>query len=268
MIILYESGRSMIELIGALCIVGLLTMGAISFYRYGMDEAVAQNTYEEVQQRAITSIERFNDRHYKFDSRPVATQTSYGYGITVDQHPSNNQYIVVNVNGVAEGVCKHLIRKVKKTTRKFVPVTGLMLNSLSYQTSELTESTCPENDGINMTFIFHRSKQADHDASDILSTCSSDGDCLQRVGDLTACLKCDVSARLCVLDPDKCGNDQTCKQASGTSYPKCYKLADTTLDYPCGLGECWRIQESVCIPDSSMCSGTEKICGNDGFCTN
>ena len=261
-----ESGRSMIELIGVLCIMGLLTVAGIGLYSYGMDETIAQNTYEEVQQRAVTSLERFKDRRYNFDARPVANETSYGYTITVAQHASNREYIVVNVTGVSEGVCKHIVRKAKKTTEKFLPAAGLILNTLSYQTNELTDSVCPVGGSINMAFLFHRSRQVNHDASDVLSTCSSASDCLQRVGDLTACLKCDSSTRLCVQDDDKCAADHTCHQTAGTSYPKCYKTADISSDYPCGTNECLRLVEGVCVPDDSLCIG-EATCGGDGFCT-
>ena len=264
-----ELGRSMIELIGVLCIIGLLTIGGVGFYRYGMDETIAQNTYEEVQQRAVTSLERYNDRRYQFDARPVANETSYGYHITVAQHSTNRDYVVVSVSGVADGVCKHIIRKIIKTTRKFLPAAGLTLNGLSYRTNELTESACPAGDDISMTFLFHRSKQADRDVSDVLNTCSSDGDCLQHAGDLNACLKCDFSSRLCVQDDNKCASGQTCYQISGSTYPKCYRTVDSSSDdHPCGSGMCWRVLEGVCVPDNSLCVGEGSVCGNDGFCTN
>ena len=262
---LNESGRSMLELISVLAIIGVLTISAIALYQYGMDETIAQNTYEEIQKRAATSLERFKDRRYKFDSRPVANETAYGYGITVSEHDTNREYIVVTVDGVSKNVCEHLIRKAKKTTTKLLSPTGITVNTRSYRFNELNETICSQDD-LNMQFVFHRSRKTDRVSSDVLNTCEFDEDCLNRVGDHSACLRCDRSTRLCVLK-NNCPEGYACYQPSGTAYPKCHKMADTTSDMPCGLGECWKVMDDMCIPDDSLCFNDDDICGSDGFCT-
>ena len=262
-----DFGRSTVELLAILSVIGLLTISAFSLYRYGIDETIASNTYEEIQKRAVTSLERFDNRKYKFDSRPVANVTPHGYSISVSQYALKRDYVVVSVSGIAEGVCQHLIRKMKKTTTKFLPVAGIFLGSSAYQRQELSEEICPATD-VDIQFLFHRSKQANHDVSDVLNTCLTNSDCLTRAGDSTACLRCNSATRLCVHDNSLCAQGYACYQAPKTAYPKCYKNADLLAEKPCGETECLRLVDNACIPDKSLCFDADNTCSNDGFCTN
>ena len=51
-----ESGRSMVEMLGVLAIIGVLSIGAIVGYSYGMDKYRANETINDIMNRAIDLI--------------------------------------------------------------------------------------------------------------------------------------------------------------------------------------------------------------------
>ena len=44
----YESGRSMVEMLGTLAIIGILSVGGIAGYSYGMDKYRANQTINDI----------------------------------------------------------------------------------------------------------------------------------------------------------------------------------------------------------------------------
>ena len=52
----YESGRSMVEMLGVLAIVGVLSIGGIAGYSYGMDKYRANQTVNDIMLRAVDLI--------------------------------------------------------------------------------------------------------------------------------------------------------------------------------------------------------------------
>ncbi len=51
-----DSGRSMLEMLGTLAIIGVLSVGAIAGYSYGMDKYRANQTINDVMLRAVDII--------------------------------------------------------------------------------------------------------------------------------------------------------------------------------------------------------------------
>ncbi|MBR6674664.1 MAG: hypothetical protein IKL32_01935, partial [Alphaproteobacteria bacterium] len=52
----YESGRSMVEMLGTLAIIGVLSIGGIAGYKYGMDKYRANQTVNDIMLRAVDLI--------------------------------------------------------------------------------------------------------------------------------------------------------------------------------------------------------------------
>ncbi|MBQ8557344.1 MAG: hypothetical protein IJ440_00960, partial [Alphaproteobacteria bacterium] len=57
-----EIGRSMIEILGVLAIIGVLSVGAVAGYRYAMDKYRANDIVYEVNMRATDVWHRFQDK--------------------------------------------------------------------------------------------------------------------------------------------------------------------------------------------------------------
>ncbi len=53
-----ESGRSMVEMLGVLAIMGVLAIGGITGYRYAMDKYNANEILNEVRKRAVTASQQ------------------------------------------------------------------------------------------------------------------------------------------------------------------------------------------------------------------
>ena len=53
-----ESGRSMVETLGVLAIMGLLVIGGVAGYRYAMDKYNANEILNEVRKRAVTASQQ------------------------------------------------------------------------------------------------------------------------------------------------------------------------------------------------------------------
>ena len=49
-----ESGRSMVEMLGVLAIMGMLSIGGIAGYRWAVDKNEANTILNEVRKRAVT----------------------------------------------------------------------------------------------------------------------------------------------------------------------------------------------------------------------
>ena len=55
-----QSGRSMVEMLGTLAIIGVLSIGGIAGYSYGMDKYRANTIINDVNLRAIDLIAQAN----------------------------------------------------------------------------------------------------------------------------------------------------------------------------------------------------------------
>ena len=256
-----ESGRSVIELLSVLTIMTVITIGIIGLYQYGVDEAIAQDTYEEIQKRAVTNMERFKGHKYMFDARPAHNVTAHGYSITAGSDSTNPNYVVVSVTGLTQSVCNHIMRKARKIRKKMLPVYYLRLNKAIYEANAFPDE-CPNEASINLQLFFYRSFDPSREPNKLFSVCTSNSQC-QTSPD--SCSTCDTDQRICVLDDTVCQVNEKCYRAAGSEYPKCYLVADHSEVQPCGAGDCWSIEEDYCIPDSDNCS-TGQTCGDDGFC--
>ena len=107
-----EIGRSMIEILGVLAIVGVLSVGAVAGYRYAMDKYRANDIVYEVNMRATDVWHRFQDKPLPalgdataFSEWNNTTQT--GYPITISPFP--DVAFKIGVQNVSSRVCKNVM---------------------------------------------------------------------------------------------------------------------------------------------------------------
>ena len=96
----YESGRSMVEMMGVLAIMGVITAGAILLINAGLNSSKRRSVDDEVTM-LVTGI-RDSFSGYDDFSNP------YGgtYGVAVD--PSNPRQFIVSINGLSQSECEAL----------------------------------------------------------------------------------------------------------------------------------------------------------------
>ena len=104
----YESGRSMVEMMGVLAIMGVITAGAILLINAGLNSSKRRSVDDEVTM-LVTGIRDSFSGYDDFSSignvnvftiTGVSQQNPYGgtYGVAVD--PSNPRQFIVSINGL------------------------------------------------------------------------------------------------------------------------------------------------------------------------
>lgn len=115
----YESGRSMIEMLGVLAIMGVITVGAIGMISTAMRTQKRNTVNEEVLQ-IVTGVRQLLGEYDDFSGINNATifgaigispKNTYGgtYELAVD--PSNARQFVVSITGLSETDCEYFATK-------------------------------------------------------------------------------------------------------------------------------------------------------------
>lgn len=114
-----ESGRSMIEMLGVLAIMGVITVGAIGMISTAMRTQKLTTVNDEVVQM-VTMVRNLHGEYDDFSNMNSATifgaigmsnKNPYGgtYELAVD--PSNARQFIVTINGLAKNDCEALLTK-------------------------------------------------------------------------------------------------------------------------------------------------------------
>ena len=112
----YESGRSMVEMMGVLAIMGVITAGAIWLINAGLNSSKRRSVEDKVTV-LVNEIRGTFSRHDDFSGignvnvftiTGVSQQNPYGgtYGVAVD--PSNPRQFIVSINGLSQSECEAL----------------------------------------------------------------------------------------------------------------------------------------------------------------
>ena len=114
-----ESGRSMIEMLGVLAIMGVLTVGAIGLISTAMRTQKRNTVNEEVLQmvtgvrQLLGEYDDFShiDNTTIFGAIGMSPKNPYGgtYELAVD--PANYRQFVVTINGLSRNDCEYFITK-------------------------------------------------------------------------------------------------------------------------------------------------------------
>lgn len=122
----HESGRSMIEMLGVLAIIGVLSVGGIAGYSQAMSKFKVSKTTDQVQ-TMVTNIRTLftGQRTYNgldgknaytmgiltdetWDSTTSAASNAYGGSILFGT-PNNKKYFSITYNGLSQDACTRLV---------------------------------------------------------------------------------------------------------------------------------------------------------------
>ena len=140
-----ESGRSMVEMLGTLAIIGVLSIGGIAGYSYGMDKYRANQTTNDIMLRGINLLSQSNGEVPNLDEYNNE-KTIYEIGITQD---INTLEYGIKVFNVPSRVCKMIGDNLKNDAIIFV-------NS-EKDITDINSDPCNSYDLNIMEFYFNRS---------------------------------------------------------------------------------------------------------------
>ena len=113
-----ESGRSMIEMLGVLAIMGMLTVGAYELIKLAFDNQKQMKGTEEIF-AIVNEVRKIHSQYDDFSnmdgdvilSMMEKKQNPYGgtYELTVD--PTNARQFILTINGLSKSECQALITR-------------------------------------------------------------------------------------------------------------------------------------------------------------
>ena len=215
-----EIGRSMVEMLGVLAIIGVISIGAIAGYTYGMNRYRTNEILDGANKRAYT----------------ISTQDSMGIPLNLSEFSNDNVTaggtfsptvedwegeFGITVSGVSKDVCENLIRMMGDKT----PLRAI--TKTSDEKTDLTPGDCasPTND---LFLVYNKEMSAEDSAnsgrSGGSSYCSTH-ECTSTCGvNNVPCFKGDLST---TYDDAvaQCGGEENMFTAE--------ELGCTTFDVPC-----------------------------------
>ena len=144
-----DSGRSMVEMLGTLAIIGVLSVGGIAGYSYGMDKYKANQTINDVMLMGVDMITQLSqNRGTPTLSADWGTKTTAGYDFTVIPNPEDETQYGIQITGVPSSICKMVGDGLKQTVVVYV-------GNEDYNSDTETDP-CDESDKNTMEFYFNK----------------------------------------------------------------------------------------------------------------
>ncbi|MBQ9090116.1 MAG: hypothetical protein IJY58_03615 [Alphaproteobacteria bacterium] len=235
-----ETGRSMVEMLGVLAVIGVLSIGGIYGYTFAMDKYRANDIVYEVNLRANDVWHKYQEQPLPdpsedgtdFDEFPDTTGT--GYPIYMTSHP--DVAFKTYVEGVSSRVCKNVVNMNLNGV-----IQGIQFVQVAQGDGDLVKYTgsasiCGEEETDN-TLVF----------TSFLDSESNEGE--GQSGD--PCVEEEDCNMLCA--PVTCEDDMTCHNScTGTSTPFCY-------DNDSG-GICVECLSNKDCPNEQICDLTKHEC--------
>ena len=246
-----ESGRSMVEMLGVLAVIGVLSIGGIAGYMMAMNRHHSNNVLEGVSARAvIISTQKMMGQPA---AHPADMETNIdGYPVTVGEADDVGQdYFEVVVSDVPQGPCRYVLNQ------NWAIPEGIYLNNAVDSAED--GSDCREENN-TIAFVFSPSMGGDshtcgycqHDEN---GTCVADVTCNNGCpGDKPVknssgtCVSC--SALRLVTSAEECAK---CSNRYLTSAGNCV-LCNTSGSAAADASECARcpnrsMQDGLCVRD-------------------
>lgn len=114
-----ESGRSMIEMLGVLAIMGVITVGAITMISAAMRSQKRTTVNDEVAQ-IVTGVRQLLGEYDDFSNINNATifgaigmssKTPYGGNYELAVNPANPRQFILSINGLSKSDCEFFVTK-------------------------------------------------------------------------------------------------------------------------------------------------------------
>ena len=206
-----QSGRSMIEMLGVLVIIGVLSVAALFGFTYAMNKIKANNTLHDVNLWALRASE--TEQTYligqTIPTDDIGYKTIYGYDITLVSAGDN--LFAVEVIGVPDKVCR-LLLNMAYSSYIIETTNDDMGNGIQFNGKDI--SVCET----NPTLYFYFDQNINKPTNMCLPACESNETCCNNMcyptdgicGSLCACpdgTECKGDGLCCLPDSESCNGN-------------------------------------------------------------
>ncbi|MDR2902354.1 MAG: hypothetical protein LBU87_04520 [Lactobacillales bacterium] len=144
-----ESGRSMVEMLGVLAVIGVLSIGALAGFQYAFTKYQANETIDEINKRHTVHVAQLETGNYKTGDELVASEfgdtTALGYPVLSEVLSEEAGLFIISVDMVPARVCKQILRDYAH-----IPV-AVKVNDAAYVADE---SICGTEEEPLMMFVY------------------------------------------------------------------------------------------------------------------
>ena len=138
--LLSETGRSMIEMLGVLAIIGVLSIAAVTGYRWALVTYRANETIEEVRARAIdisAQLEHITDVEWGTSLKTAyPLKTALGYPAEAAIMARNGDYFKIQLSEVPYDLCRQIARMYESENILFINETRYINDLTLCQTAD------------------------------------------------------------------------------------------------------------------------------------
>ena len=156
-----ESGRSMVEMLGVLAIMGILSIGGIAGYTYAMNKLRANNTIKYVNMLAIAGSQQAALGRDKLTLGEFPAKTADGYDADIYRLTDEPRYFDIDIAGIPRAVCTNILA----LTTHWRGLDSVWVND--------NQTTCEQDENL-MSFIFSETLGSDENGG---SRCTQDSEC-------------------------------------------------------------------------------------------
>ncbi len=143
-----QSGRSMVEMLGVLAIIGVLSVAAIAGYRYAMNKKTANDIMHEVLIEAIyvaPQLENHGDLKLQNETLTTGHTVQTGY---VRENLKDTYNFFITVEGVSSAVCREIARAEWREPYDIAVV------ATAGDDVYVGPESCGENENVDIDFMF------------------------------------------------------------------------------------------------------------------
>ena len=248
-----ELGRSMVEMLGVLAVIGVLSIGAIQGYKYAFNKYNANETINELNLRANDISQRMERlielNHVGNIDMEMGNITRTGYPIRARMHPQFIDFFEMFVSDVPSDVCKQLLQ-----SNWDVPF-SIFVNIVQYENDI---SICDQTETVEIAYEFHKDFLSPDDMEEAerheIQRCNHDNNC--------KCGECSTETGLC---ESYCSNRETCsKNYEQPAYLMCCPNENVVNGICCaGIdenGQCCQGGAVKCCPPEKPLIGANGTC--------
>ena len=195
-----ELGRSMVEILGVLAIIGVLSIGAIQGYRYAFNKYNANETINELNLRANDISQRMERlielNHVGNIDMEMGPTMRTGYPVRARMSPQYTDYFEMFVSDVPTDVCKLLLQSQWQAPYSiFVGITEY----------EASVEICEQADKVELAYEFYKDINLDPDSIDednqhTTARCLYDTNCKCGHCENNICVSDCLTGEVCVKD--------------------------------------------------------------------
>ena len=208
-----ESGRSMVEMLGVLAVMGILTIGGIAGFNYAMDKSKANDILDGVNKRAI-ALSSYLMLGTNISATTLDAEFSNHIGDAAVALSPAGAGFKMTVSGLTDSVCDQVLTNGLKMASEIT-----LGETKIWNKGVKSDHTCADSDN-TISFSFNAALNGTQSATE--NKCAN--------VDVGTCGRCDPETGIVVDDDDKC-------QAWGIcSNNKCNCADNKCLQYCESLG--------------------------------